>query len=214
MIRISVKDFAKFVMSGAAGQRSILRKYKLASPEGKAQMKYYSEARRAIREYLASGNDNAVSAKAVARIQSKVSSAPSPRTAAKLERNIRAFESYMRNFGRYRFEVLPNVPLHLVDGDVLIGATPDLHVKANGREVLMKLDFGVKPPKAEGIDIVSQVIHEAARASCLQVNAEDVIYLDVIRGTIHRRAAARSALSAEIRSACRGIEELWSQVHG
>jgi hypothetical protein len=71
VIRLTAKGLAKYMTSGAASQRKILRDYKFPDPEGAVQAKYYAEARRVIEQYHTAGNDASVIASAVDHLGTK-----------------------------------------------------------------------------------------------------------------------------------------------
>ena len=60
MIKITAKGLAKYMTSGEARKRKILRDYKFPDPEGAVQSKYYAEARRVIEDYHGGGNDASI----------------------------------------------------------------------------------------------------------------------------------------------------------
>lgn len=210
-IRISVKGLAKFMTSTPARQRKILRDYKFPKPEGVAQAKYYAPARSAIHEYHAQQNDRAVLKKAVDDLNKRSAMTPNKLISGKLDNNVRAIECYMKYFSQNHFDVLPIPPLQLVRGNVLVTATPDLFVTEKGRYQLIKLELGAKVPRPEVIRIITQVIFEATDG-LIQVAPKDVLFLDVIRGTLSRGARIRTRLKADIDAACRNIEDMWPNI--
>jgi hypothetical protein len=210
-MRISVKGLAKFMTSGAASQRKILHDFKFPNPEGGIQAAYYSEARRAIAAFHSSENDPAVIAEEVENLRDKAYQAAG-RSRTRLEHNIRALQSYLRNFGREKFKVLATPNLSLSHGHLVVGATPDLCVRRDGRRTLIKLDLGVKEPDAKHINIILQVIFDAAVASGLTLQPKDVIYLDVPRANAHQGAKIRARLRTEIEATCENIEALWPTI--
>jgi len=208
MIRITVKGLAKFMTSGFAGQRKILHDFKFPDPEGGVQAAYYADARRAIKEYHDSENDAAVIAYAVDDLKGKAHR-ETERKRTRLEHNIRALESYLDNFGDKNFKVLAMPELKYSRGAVVVSAIPDLCVQQDGRKKLIKLDFGSKEPDTKLVNIIIQVIYQAASSEGLPVTPKDVIYLDVPRGRVHKGARVRTRLNKEIQAACDNIEALW-----
>ena len=73
MIRITAKGLAKYMTSGEASKRKILRDYKFPDPEGAVQIKYYAEARAVIEHYHGSGNDPSIIVSAVDDLNTKAS---------------------------------------------------------------------------------------------------------------------------------------------
>jgi len=209
-MRITVKGLAKFMTSGAATQRKILRDFKFPDPEGGVQAAYYAEARRAIAEYHNSGNDPSVIAYEVETLGNKAYHA-SGRRRTRFEHNIRALQSYLENFGHANFRVLSTPSLALTHGNVVVSAIPDLYVRHQGRKKLIKLDLGTKAPDTKLVNIILQVIYDAALGDG-SLQANDVIYLDVPRAKAYRGARIRTRLRTEIQAACQNIEALWPTI--
>jgi hypothetical protein len=73
-IKISVSGLAKFMKSGPASQRTLLKTYKFTTDKNgnkRPQIVRYSEARAAIKKYHESGNDVATLLAAVTALQKK-----------------------------------------------------------------------------------------------------------------------------------------------
>jgi hypothetical protein len=211
MIKISVKGLAKFMTSGSVGQRSVLKNFKFPDPQGAVQAAYYSEARRAIEEFHESENDAASIVEEVKKLSEKAYSA-SENSRVRIEHNIRALQSYLNIFGTENFTILPCPRLSLIHNSVSVGSTPDLCARYKGRRKLIKLDLGTRSPDPKVVNIVLQVIFEAAQLANLSIEPRDVLYLDVPGETIHRTAKTRSRLKKEIEAACENIEALWPSI--
>lgn len=211
-MRISVKGLAKFMTSGEAAKRKILKDFKFPNPEGGVQAAYYVEARHAIAQYHNSGNDPAVIVAEVQRLGQKAYRATGGKR-TRLEHNMRALQSYLENFGREEFKVLATPSISLRKGDVVVSARPDLFVRHDGREKLIKLDLGTSTPIPRVINITIQVIYDAALSDGIEVLPKDVIYIDVARAEAHLGARVRTRLRTEIQAACQNIEALWPTIN-
>ena len=208
MIRITVKGLAKFMTRGPAGQRKVLRDFKLPKPEGFVQSIYYGEARRAIRDYHSKGNDPATLVSAIEDLRTEADRATG-QGQTRLEHNIRAVESYLRHFANKRFTVLETPRLRYSHENVTVSATPDLFVEENGREKLIKLELGADAPDHTMVKIILQVMYQAAVSDGIAVRPQDVIYLDASRAVQHKGAKVRARLTGEIEAACENIEAMW-----
>lgn len=212
MIKITAKGLAKFMTNNAAGQRAVLRDFKFPrSPEARAQTVYYSEARRAIRQYHEDDNNAATQSKVVADLSTKLTQANGP-ARARLGHNLRALQGYFRVFGSNEFRILNSPLLRYVHGNVAVNAYPDLFVVEDGRETLIKIDLSAEPTHENLIRIILQVMYEASVAAGLKVLPRDVVYLDLSRGIEHRGARVRTRLSREIHAACENISALWDGI--
>lgn len=211
MIRLTAKGLAKYMTSGAASQRKILRDYKFPDPEGAVQAKYYSEARRVIEQYHDEGNDASVIASAVDLLHTKASR-ESGKKQDRLMNNIRALESYLRNFGKRKLTVLVTPNLKYTHGQVIVSAYPDLYVKDGDRHKIIKLDMGKEIQKPQSIRIVLQITYAAAQRENLPVTPKDVIYVEVEHGAQHSGVPGRARVMRDIEAACQTIEDIWPRL--
>jgi hypothetical protein len=211
MIKLTAKGLAKFMSSGAASQRKILRDYKFPDPEGAVQTKYYSEARQVIERYHTSGNDAAVIVAAVDQLRTKAAR-EGGRKEDRLKNNIRALESYLRNFGKEGLVVLPSPSLKYTHGQVLVSAYPDLYVRAGTHHRLIKLDMGKEIQKPLVIKVVLQLTFEAAIKDGLPISPKNVIYVEVEHGVQHSGAKRGARIMRDIDAACQTIEDVWPRL--
>jgi hypothetical protein len=211
VIRLTAKGLAKYMTSGAASQRKILRDYKFPDPEGAVQAKYYAEARRVIEQYHSAGNDASVIAGAVDQLRTKAAREGGKKE-DRLRNNIRALESYLRNFGKRSLSVLPTPDLKYSHGQVLVSAYPDLYVKDGGRHKIIKLDMGKESQKPLSIKIILQLTFAAAQRENLPVAPKDVIYVEVEHGTQHSGAKRGTRVMRDIDAACQTIEDIWPKL--
>jgi hypothetical protein len=199
------------LLSGAASQRKILRDYKFPDPEGAVQAKYYAEARRVIEQYHTAGNDASVIARAVDQLHTKATREGGKKE-DRLRNNIRALESYLRNFGKRNLSVLPTPDLQYTHGQVLVSAYPDLYVKDGGRHKIIKLDMGKENQKPLSIKIILQLTFAAAQRENLPVAPTDVIYVEVEHGVQHSGAKRGLRVMRDIDAACQTIEDIWPRL--
>jgi hypothetical protein len=211
MIRITAKGLAKYMTSGDASKRKILRDYKFPDPEGAVQAKYYAEARRVIEQYHDRGNDASIIVSAVDELNTRAAREQG-RKHDRLRNNIRALESYLSNFGKRKLTILSTPDVKFTHGQVLVSAYPDLYVKDGDRHKIIKLDLGKDHPKPEMIRIVLQVTYAAAQAANLPVLPKDVIYVEVERGIQHSGVSKRARLQRDIEAACQTIEDVWPKL--
>lgn len=208
MIRITSKGLAKFMFGGPATQRKTLRDFKFPDPEGSVQATYYTPARNAIKRYHGEGNDPSILVHEVDRLRITAAGQTDSQR-VRIENNIRALKSYLKNFGHERFRVLSTPKLNFFSGAVTVSATPDLHVEHRSTKKLVKLDLSKRAPDPKMVRAILQVTFQAALASGLEVEPGNVVYLDVHRASQYKGAKVRTRLKAEIEAACRNIEALW-----
>jgi hypothetical protein len=208
MIRITSKGLAKFMLGGPATQRKTLRDFKFPNPEGSAQATYYSPARNAIKRYHGEGNDPSILVHEVDRLRISAGGSTDAQR-GRLENNIRALQSYLKNFGQERFQVLPTPRLRFSFRTVVVSATADLHVEDGSTRKLIKLDLSKKAPDPKMVRAILQIMFQAALEGGLGVEPRNVVYLDVDRAAQYKGARVRTRLQAEIEAACRNVEALW-----
>lgn len=210
-IKIGVKGLAQFMLASPSGQRRILRDYKFPTPEGRAKGAYYADAVNGIRQFLLSGNDGRVILGAADRLRDQERTATKPSTITRLKQNRAALTAYLRNFPDWRIAILQTSGLVLTHGDVRISARPDICVM-DGTTKFVKLDCGKPTPEQKLINVVVQVMYQAAVANGQQVRPQDVIYVDVRRATRSKGARARSRIDRDVEAACANIEALWPSI--
>jgi hypothetical protein len=213
-IRISVMGLAKFMKSGPASQRTLLKTYKFQmdkSGNKRPQIVRYSEARAAIKKYHESGNDVATLLSAITALQKKKAAEPD-KDSSRIRDNIRAIEAYMKYFSKNNFVVLNNPKPKYIHSNVEVSASPDLYVDDGGIKKMIKLDFNSSALDLESIKVILKVMHEAAESKKLDINPKDVIYLDVSRNEQYSGAKLNKQLKKDIDAACETIEDIWPKV--
>ena len=209
LMKIGIKGLAKFMTSGAAAQRKVVWDYKNPDPEGQAQAKYYRDARNSIAEFHRRGRDVGWLEAQGAALMAGAQSAFNAQSATRLRNNARAIQRYADNFGITQYEILPEVSLALTFANVQILVSPDLHVRENGKEKLLKLEFAERGPDTEVIKIISQAMFEAALAEGLNLSSSQVLYVDVPRGVRYKGARLGARMRANIEAACKNIAAIW-----
>lgn len=197
-------------MTASAGrQRTIIRQHKYPNDdEAAAPRLYYQPARDRIVRYHRQGHKVAWLLAQAEALDEKAGGGPD-RAAVRLRHNANALRAYAQNFGDRRFEILSPLKLSLQYSDVRISAAPDLHVRENGTEKIIKLDFGAKEQAPEIIKVISQGMFEAARLGGHEFTTKDVLYLDVMRGRSHRGARLGARLGGDIEATCLNISAIW-----
>ena len=208
MIQISVKGLAKYMHSGPATQRKVLRDFKYPDPEGSAQAKYYREARKWIVAYHQNDHDESWLHRKADQLDLRAGH-QGGHSAVRLGNNARALRHYVRAFAGKPFEVLSELKLDLIYGPVRITVAPELHVLEKGKERIIKLDFSKTAPDTKLVKTITQAMFEAATQHGLQLPPSSVLYMDVTRHKVHRGARMGARLSRDIEAACQNITAIW-----
>lgn len=208
MIKLGVKGLAKYMTSGAAAQRKVLRDYKFPDPEGTAQAKYYRDARKHIVALHQNGHDDAWLLQKADQLDA-LAGRHGGRSAVRLTNNARGLRNYARAFTSNPYEILPDLSLYLDFGPVRVTVAPELHVRERGQEKIIKLDFATNAPDNQLIKIITQAMYEAAAQNGLGLQAASVLYMDVPRHKVHRGARMGARLTRDIEAACETISAVW-----
>ena len=128
----------------------------------------------------------------------------------RLERNIGAIDAYERLYGRRQFKVLPTHRISHVQGLVTITAQPDLWVRENKTEVLIKL--GIAKKRIAETEMVLYLIRKAAIRHGYRVRARNVVYLDVSTGKERICADRISKFNRTFSAAASRIAEVWPKI--
>lgn len=212
MIKISVKGLAKYMRSGPAAQRKVLRDYKFPKEdEPKAMRLYYREALDSIRAYHGSQRPANWLREQGDRL-SQLALLADGMSRTRLRNNVRALRHYADNFANRQFTVLDDLRLELTFDSVRVTVAPDLHVREASKEKIIKMDFGKSEPDGEMVKIIAQSMFEAFRVNRGSITPSSVLYLDVARGDEHRGARVGSRLLTDIKAACKNIEALWGTI--
>jgi hypothetical protein len=210
--QLTIKGLADFMTSNPGRQRTILRHHKYPKEdEAAAPRLYYQPARDRIVRYHR--HHHAITwLLAQAESLDEKAAASSDRAAARLRHNAKALRAYAQNFGERQFEILAPLKLDLHYADVRVSAAPDLHVRENGVDKIIKLDFSAEEQNPAIIKVVSQGLFEAARLGGHEFATRNVLYLDVMRARTHHGARLGARLGGDIEATCLNISAIWDSL--
>ena len=193
-------------------QRKLLREYKYPDEsEAQAKIHYYKEARQDIARFHLKGKDKAWLRGRADQLEIEGEDGPKMRK-VRLRNNARALREYAHHFGDKQYEVLDGLRLRLRFNDVQVNVVPDLHVRENGHEKIIKLEFAVNEPTSDLVRIVSQCLFEAAYADGHRLPSASVLFVDVPRGHRHKGARLGSRMGGNIQAACQNISAIWDRI--
>jgi hypothetical protein len=212
MKKISLKGLADYMTASPIRQRKIIRDYKYpALDDASAKILYYREARDRISAFHAGSHSGKWLLNAASALDElSLSSSGSRKT--RLKHNSKAIREYKKYFGNKIFILLPDTTFALIFDDVIITVRPDLHVRENDCEKIIKLEFAKNEPDTAMIKIISQCLLEAAHADGLSLPSSNVLYYDVPRGRIHKGARMGSRMSHNIDAVCKNISAIWDSI--
>jgi len=212
MKRLTLTGFVDYMTSEASKQRSILKQYKYPEEdESRAKILYYRDARDRIAAYHR-GNENPDWLTQNANQLQLLAKICTGSRKTRLSHNARVLSAYRKYYSKNNYQLLPDIHFALQFEDVLIGVRPDLHVMEGRREKIIKFEFGVKRPSQREINIVSQLLLEAANKFQLRYTGANVLYIDVARGHEHRGARLGSRMSRDIEATCQNISAIWDSI--
>lgn len=209
MKKITVQGIADFMTASEVKRRKIVHNFKHPDrAESQAMIKYYREARDAIIIFHTRGNDinylrNRISNLYLEALASQGS------TRVRLRSNARGLRQYLANFSNKQYTIKARTSSVIINGDVRIVVTPELHVEENGEDKLIKLEFKSKEPKGDYMKIIAQSIFMAQNG---QYEPRNCIYMDVPRGSVYKATRATSRLQRNIEAACDSISDIWDSI--
>lgn len=206
-IRLGMKGLAKYMTAQPAAQRKILRDHKFPNPEGQAQARYYRDALSVIERVISKRTTVNDARGLAARWRDSALDQTVPRRTRR-NSNARALEQYIDHFAEHDFKPLAKSHFRLTRGAVVIGATPDLHVREGKREYLLRLEFASRQPEDQLLRVMSQIMFEATTG----LASTTIGIVDVPRGRVVRGARMGSRIKADIVAACRSIEAIWPTI--
>jgi hypothetical protein len=210
-IQISVNGLVKFMQASSVAQRTLLRDHKFpfdANGKKRPQIVHYSEASAAVLKYHEAGNKQSILDSAVESLLRKIQDNPEL-NASRIEDNVRAIRAYSEHFSTSRYLVLPNPKPKYSHGDVTVSATTDLYVSEAGTNKLIRLDFKAAEAEKDIIQTILKITHAAALMSGLDIDAGNVVYIDVCRKKMHKGKEMNKRLKAEVEAACDTIAAIW-----
>lgn len=210
--KISIKGLADFMTASATRQRSVLRQFKYPQDdEAQAKIIYYREARDRLAIYHQAGHPRDWLQRQAEQLETLGSSGKGRRD-TRLRHNARALRAYAARFSDKNYEMLNDLVMRLVVGDVIVTVATDLHVREDGDEKVIKLEFSVAEPSEQLVRIMCQTMFEATEVGGLGLSPSNVLLVDVERGREYKGARMRSRLRSEIQSACLNISAIWNEL--
>src|SRR5437867_8167507 len=139
----------------AARQRTIVRQFKYpADDEARARVMYYREARERVVAYHRRPHEPAWLTNEAQQLD-QFAAAVGGRAGARLRHNARSLRDYALHFSRRNFTVLNDLVLSLRHADVIVTVVPDLQVRENGEEKIIKLECTVGGAEPDEVRIIS-----------------------------------------------------------
>lgn len=214
VIKISATGIAEFMTANPSGRSSKLRPYKFNKRgEGFGRTSYYQKAIACIKKYHSEHND----ASAIKKVISELTATAADNSIEQLlrtraQRNIDAILAYQRIYGRRQFQILRNHRLSYTTKKLRITASPDLWVKEQNHEILLKIGAARHRNPDEFVEILLQLIRKAAISSGYKIRANNVVYLDISLG--QERVATRplSFYNAALAWAASEISSEWDNL--
>lgn len=209
-IKLSLRNFVKYFCATPSGKRKVLRDEKYPNPEGHAQIVFYREARKVIKEFHR-GTRDLLWMREQSKSLNDGAAKERPQVAVRLKSNARAIDMYSKNFGSKKFTVLENLGSDVIFGDVRISVRPDLHVRESGRERVIKLDF-TKLGNSLANQIAAQLVFQASVTSGWGLKPADCLVYGLSTGNEFKGRPLGSRLLADINVECDNIGLVWDNI--
>ena len=210
-IKISATGVAEFITANPSGRASKLKPYKFNKRgEGFGRSSYYQGAINCIKRYHRAERDTDVIKRAVAELTAIANDKSVARLArTRAERNIGAILAYKQIYGKRNFEILTNHRLSFTTKTLRVTASPDLWVREEGNEVLVKIGAARHRHPDEFVELLLHLIRKAAIASGYKVRARNVVYLDISAGNERIAHKPLTFYNKALDWAARQIAEEW-----
>ena len=209
--QLPVSCLAEYVSKGGRSPESVLRPYKFrASGEGLVRIVFRPPVVTIIRKHYKLNKDPKVFESARADWQKKADATQKKGQRAKLHSNIAALDLFRSRYKDRDFEVLPIHRISCRIGEIIFTAQPDLWVRENGREHLIKIGFGKK--KRSYIDALLVVMRRAALTHHHRIRPHDAVFLNVLTGEELVSRFSYRELVLSLTAAAREIAEIWPKV--
>jgi len=209
--QLPVSCLAEYVSKGGRSPESVLRPYKFrASGEGLARIVFHPPVVTIIRKHYKLNRDSKVFDSARADWQKRADATEKKGQRAKLHSNIAALDLFRLQYKDRDFEVLPIHRISCRIGEIIFTAPPDLWVKENGQEHLIKIGFGKK--KRSYIDALLVVMRRAALTHHHRIRPHNAVYLNVLTGEELVSRFSYRELVLTLTAAAREIAEIWPKV--
>jgi hypothetical protein len=208
---IPVTCLAEFITRGRRSAESVLRPFKFSDiDEGRARVIFRPPVLTVIRRYYKSGRHQAVIDEAINAWQEKAEATEKKAVRSRLRSNVSGLKLFLRRYGDKEFEVLPVRKISCRIEQLTFTAPPDLWVRMNGREKLIKLCFGKR--KRAYAEVILLVMRRAALQHGYRVHRRDAMYVNVLTGQeIVANFAFRQAILT-LSGAARDITRMWLNV--
>jgi hypothetical protein len=155
---------AEYVSKGGRSPESVLRPYKFrTNGEGLARIVFHPPVVAVIRKHYKLNRDPEVFESARVDWRKRADATEKKGQRAKLHSNIAALDLFRLRYKDRDFEVLPVHRISYRIGEIIFTAPPDLWVRENGQEHLIKIGFGKK--SRSYIDVLLVVMRRAAPRS-------------------------------------------------
>lgn len=211
MIKISVKGLIKFMEGDDAQRRRDLAAFKY--PEvGKAPASYYREAIPAIRQCLAGTITRAQMLESAEALVKAAATAASRRR-TRLMHNARGIIiSFDEKFGDRGFRTVTSHRLSYTQRGVRVAVHPELWIFERNQQQILKLELAAEPMNKRALEILAQLIYQAAVQNAVDVTPKQIGIMEVATGEIHRGRRIGPRLESRIAAAIDNIEALWPSI--
>lgn len=208
---LSVSCLAEYITRGSRSPESVLRPYKFKDlGEGRARIVFHPPVLTVIRRFYKSNKDVKVIAAAIADWERKADKTDKKSVRSRLYSNVKGLRLFLARYGDKEFEILPSRKISCLIEQLVFTATPDLWVRASGRELLIKVGFGKK--KRSYVNIVLAVMRRAALLHGYRVRQHEALYLNLRTGEEMFPRFSYKQIAVTLSSAARQIARIWPEV--
>jgi len=209
--QLPVSCLAAFVAKGGRSPESILRPYKFKeNAEGRARIICHPPAIALIRKFYKLGKDVKVLDSATTEWRRKAGATENKSVHARLLSNIVAIDSFRLHFADKDLEVLPIHRISCQVGQIVFAASPDLWVRENGEERLIRIGFGRKDRSY--IDTLLIIMRRAAIICGHNILPQNTVYLHASTGHELVSRFSYESMVLTLTAAAREIAETWPKV--
>jgi hypothetical protein len=211
ILQLPVSCLAEYITKGDRSPESVLRPYKFRrNGEGIARILFRPPVLTVIRRYFKLNKDAAVLEDALADWHIRADATAKKGQRSKLRSNISALTLFRVRYAHREFEILPAHKISYQIGQIVFTASPDLWVKENGQEHLIKIGFGKR--SRSYIDILLTVMRRAALAHHHRIRPRNAVYLSVLTGEELASRFAYRELALTLTAAAFDIAKVWPKV--
>jgi hypothetical protein len=211
ILQLPVSCLAEYATRGGRSPESVLRPYKFRKTgEGIARILFRPPVVTVIRKYFRLNRDATVFEDALADWHIRADATAKKGQRSKLHSNISALTLFRLRYAHREFEILPAHKISYQIGQIVFTASPDLWVKENGQEHLIKIGFGKR--SRSYIDILLAVMRRAALAHHHRIRPRNAVYLSVLTGEELVSRFAYRDLALTLTAAASEIAKAWPKV--